>query len=292
MRTLAQLCLRLFGFSDIADAIKAERDLHVEMATETLGGMTYEQAFAAYVAGDKIVEDIRQGSKIANYGMAGGMGPDTFIDYARGYDVEVSRDRAVELHGAFRRRWREMVRYFQYVSDLIGDDSSAKNVVHPITGMVRGDVMYSALANHGFQHLAAVGATDALFCVVEECFVPGVLDGEDSPLYGCRPWLFNHDEIGMEIPVAVIGAEHAHAAAMRLQAVMIERMSAWCPNVPIGATVAMARRWHKGAKPLLENGLLVPVKPIKDEKGKTKWIHDEDDTQGAYVPQQEERLAA
>jgi hypothetical protein len=120
----------------------------------------------------------------------------------------------------------------------------------------------------------------------------GSLEGENSDLYGCRPWLFNHDEVGMEIPIDMIGSKRAHAAAMRLQAVMIARMSFWCPDVPIGATVAMARRWHKGAKPLLVDGLLVPVKPVKNDKGKEIWVHDEDDWQGAYVPVLEESLAA
>lgn len=270
MRTLAQTCIDLFGYSFIANAIFEGKDLHVEMATETLGGMDYGEAMKRYAAGDKVIEDVRQGSKIANYGMAGGMGPDAFVDYARGYGVEMTRERAVELHQAFRKKWRETNDYFNYCSNLMAGDE-AHMLVHPRTGMVRGKVRYTATCNHFFQHLAAVGATKALFHAVWEMYDPTL----ESPLYGCRAWLFAHDEIGMEIPYAAFGPERSHAAAMRLQEVMIGSMMVLCPNVPIGATVCMARKWLKGAKPVEVNGLLVPSRQVDK-----KWVADTDGLPG------------
>ncbi len=297
MRTLAQTCLDnpKIGFSFIAEAINKDRDLHLDLATEQLN-VSYEEAELRHKAGDKVVEDVRQGCKIGNYGMAGGMGPDAFIDYSRGYGVEMTKPRAVQIHGLFRQRWKEMVPYFEHVSSLVGTAGEAQYVVHPRTGMIRGKVGYTALCNFYFQHLAAVGATAALYAAVKEMYVPGSMpDGSDSELYGCRAWLFNHDEIGMEIPYAAFGVERSHRAAKRLQAVMIEVMKIYTPGVKIGATVAMARRWYKGAKPIVVDGFLRPVKPIqvpvKDKPGefKTNWIVDNDDSQGAAMPQ---RVAA
>jgi hypothetical protein len=215
-------------------------------------------------------------SKIGNYGMSGGMGVDSFIDYARGYGVELERNRASEIHAAFRRKWREMPEYFNRCSHE-SDGPNGATAIHPRTNMQRGKVGYTALCNHYFQHLAAVGATLALQQAVREMYDPTIrVNGEPSPLYGCRSWLFCHDEIGMEIPYDAIGPERAHAAAMRLQTVMIESMKFYCPDVPIEAVPVMARRWLKGAKPVFMNGLLVPSKPQKDASGKTTWVADLD----------------
>jgi hypothetical protein len=64
-------------------------------------------------------------------------------------------------------------------------------------------------------------------------------------------------------------------------------MSFWVPDVPIGATVAMARRWFKGAKPVKVAGAggaeyLVPVR----KEGKV-WVPDVEELEGA-----EDMLAA
>ncbi len=280
MRTFAQTCIDMpeIGYSFISEAVKEGRDLHVDMATETLGGMDYAEAMRRYESGDKILDDVRQGSKIANYGMLGGMGPDAFVDYARGYGVEITLARARELHHALRRKWRETVPYFNYCSNLC-DGSEAERAVHPRTKMVRGKVRYTALCNFFFQHLAAIGATGALWRVVMETLDPTL----NSPLYGCRAWYFGHDEIGMEIPYAVLGPKKSHEAAMRLQTVMISTMKEWVPDVPIGATVALCRRWLKGCKPIRVGGLLVPAR----QEGK-KWVPDLDGLEGA----EELRVAA
>lgn len=122
--------------------------------------------------------------------------------------------------------------------------------------MVRGNVRYTAACNSSFQHLAAKGAKRALWQVSYECYCDA-----GSPLYGCRPWLFAHDEIGMEVPYDAFGPKHAHEAAVRLEQVMVEAMKYWCPDVPIAASSAMTRRWYKGADAVYRNGIMVPCKP-------------------------------
>ena len=64
-----------------------------------------------------------------------------------------------------------------------------------------------------------------------------------TALYGCRPVVMIHDEIGVEAP------EHkAHAAAIRLKQIMKEEMEKWTPDIPAETDAAICRRWRKKAK--------------------------------------------
>jgi DNA polymerase I-like protein with 3'-5' exonuclease and polymerase domains len=263
MRTLAQINLDWFDRSEMAESIREGRDLHVDFAADMLK-IPYRSALERHEAGDQEIGDARQFCKISNYGMAGGMGPDTFVKYAKTMGgIIVGQEQAFELWCGFRKKWHEMSDYFERIARLCGEGKIEKQVF-PRTGMVRGNVSYSAACNGNFQHLAARGAKDALYAVVKECYCDA-----GSPLFGCRPWLFAHDEIGMEIPVAAVGPKRAHEAAMRLQQIMIDVMRTWCPDVPISATVAMSRRWYKGAKPVFKSGLLVPTR-----RDGEKWVAD------------------
>jgi hypothetical protein len=102
-----------------------------------------------------------------------------------------------------------------------------------------------------------------------------------SPLYGCRPVAFLHDEIIIEARNDEANPRLAFTAAQRLKDVMVERMQTWLPDVPAKASPVMMRRWYKGAKPayveLDGHKVMVPSKPVKEEKdGKksTKWVVD------------------
>lgn len=267
MLTLAQTCLDLFGYSKIAEAARRGEDFHLSSAA-TMMGISYRDAEERLKAGDPYVADVRQVNKISNYGFSGGMQAKTFVEYAKGFGHKIDLSLAQVLYNNFRRQWTEMNDYFNHISTLCNageSGSRADKVIHPRTGMVRGKVRYTAAANHYFQHLAAIGAKDALYQVTRECYVDA-----GSPLYGSRPVIFAHDEIIVETPIAAIGPQGAHEAAMRLQQLMVERMKHWCPDVPIAASPAMFKRWYKGAKSLYENGIMVPAKP----EGK-KWVKDD-----------------
>jgi DNA polymerase I-like protein with 3'-5' exonuclease and polymerase domains len=262
MRTLAQNCLDILGYSTMADALREGRDLHLDLAAELLG-ISYEEAERRYLDGDPEVEEARQFCKIPNFGCPGGLSWQTLIDYARtAFGKEISAELAKRLHGMFRTRWREMPDYFQHAKNLSGPDV-AERVIFPRSGLIRGKVPYTAICNGYFQHLAAMGAKDALYHVQVECFT-----NPKSPLYGCRVVAFLHDEIMLECVEA-----RAAAAAVRLREIMVERMSVWCPDVPIKASEVMFRRWFKGAKAVRRDGKLVPSKPVEID-GKTKWIED------------------
>jgi hypothetical protein len=265
MRSLGQVCIDWYGKSQIVEAIKAGVDTHVYFASQMID-MPYRDAITLHESGDKKIGDERQFCKIANYGFMGGMGPDTFVDYAKAQKITVSKDKARQLHSGFRHAWPEVSQYLADIGYLCRGGSI--DVVFPRSGMVRGRVRYTAACNGNFQHLAAMGAKASLYQVVYECYCDS-----GSPLYGCRPWLFCHDEVGIEIPEYAFSPQEVHAAAMRLQRIMIEETAKWHPNVPIGASVALARRWHKGAKAIYEKGLIVPAKPV-EQGGKTIWVRD------------------
>lgn len=204
-------------------------------------------------------------SKIANYGLSGGMGPAAFVSYAKGYGIEIPLSLATKLRDGFRRQWPEMNDYFAHCSAMCSEDE-AKYLTFVRSGLVRGRVRYTAVCNGYFQHLAAMGAKQALYEVSRESYLGVDRNEKASPLTGCRSWLFAHDEIGAEVPD---DRQYASDAAARVEAIMVREMRLWTPDVPIGATATMTRRWYKGAKPLRENGLLVPSRP----EGKT-WVVD------------------
>jgi DNA polymerase I-like protein with 3'-5' exonuclease and polymerase domains len=265
MRTLAQVCMDFFKFSEMAKSINEGRDLHLDMASQLLG-LPYDEVEKLYIKGDKRADEARQFAKIVDFGAPGGMGAKSLIDYARGYDVEISFPTAEALIKKFCERWSEMKEYFKKCSSLCSQGGEADSVYYGRTGLTRGLVGYTALCNHFFQHLAAVGAKDALCRVVEECYTD-----EHSPLWGCRPVIFAHDEIGMEVPCGDV--KRASESAARLATVMIETMQRWCPDVRIDADAVMMRRWLKGAKPVHVDGILVPSRPEKQGE-RTVWVAD------------------
>ncbi len=275
MRTLAQVCIWLFGYSALADALRDGKDPHLMVGADMLD-ISYEDAVERLAAGDDEIKANRQAAKPANFGFPGGMGPAAFVEYSwKGYGIKVTRDKAKHLHKTFRKMWPEMKQYFSYCAGLVDRTRRrAQYVTFLGSGLVRGEVKYTAICNGFFQHLAAMGAKAALYSVTKECYLGVKPDGTPSPLAGSRPVFFLHDEIGMETPYVGEGAvERASAAADRLSEVMIEEMSKWVPDLPILAQPAMMRRWHKGAEPVRENGVLLPCKPITHD-GKTVWIKD------------------
>lgn len=290
LRSLSQVCLDLFGWSAMADALRRGEDLHVRLASEMLG-IPFSEAQQRYDAGDKEIEDARQFCKIGNFGFPGGMSWETFVEYAKGYGIIVPRDRAIKLKKAWDSAWPEMKEYFKYIGNCVG--SIGEGVMEQVrSGRIRGGLHFCAGANTLFQGLAADGAKEALWQVAAECYLksPGKIllhglhrgDGK-SALYGSRPLIFMHDEIIAEVPDVPGHPEVAAAAAERLAQVMRESMQRWIPDVPIGAKPSLMRKWYKGAKPVYSpEGILLPSRPekrTKDGKEVTVWIADMPDAE-------------
>ena len=236
---LSQACLDMFGWSEMANAINSGMDLHLAMAANVLG-ISYAEAQTKRKEGDEKVKEARQLSKALNFGFPGGMGAASFVSFARAsYKVEISEERAVELKHQWIDTWPEMQEFFRYVGALsqMGNDFTVEQLR---TGRLRGGTNYCAGCNTFFQGLAADGAKHAIWEVMKECYV-----NQESPLFGCRPVAFIHDELLVEVPE---GVEERTAAANRLAEVMVEAMKVYIPDVKIEAEPAAMRRWYKGAE--------------------------------------------
>lgn len=244
--TWAQTCLDLFGFSQLAEAIRADMDPHVDLAVEILRSIegknhTYDEVYAARKTWGK---DPRQKAKAANFGYPGGLGAQTFMAYAKAsYGVTIQEEQAWGLKRAWQAKWPESVPFFAHVSKLSNDAFGERfRVVLPRTGFVRGGCTYTSGCNSYFQGLAARGAKEAMFDISRECYTD-----ESSPLFGCRPVLFIHDEFILEVPAH---RERAHLASERLCKLMVDGMSRFTPDVPVKVEPTLMPRWYKDAEPV------------------------------------------
>lgn len=247
LRTLAQSCLDLGIPSEMAKALQAGKDLHLDLATVALGA-PYEELQRRLKSGTpeekkatKAVRDLKKGS---NFGFPGGMGADGLVSYVRGMGLDITLHMAREEHAFWKRRWTEMPAYFAHAQRC----SDQGGVTHPRTGIPRGGVSFTQAANHFFQHLAGVGAKRAFYNLQRACW-----HETNSPLYGSRMVAFIHDESLGELP-----EDRAHEAATEMSRIMIDTMREVTPDIPVEAPPALMRRWLKAAEPVYVNGRLVP----------------------------------
>jgi DNA polymerase-1 len=252
LRALAQVCLTLFGRSEMAESINKDRDLHSQVGA-TMLGMTYEDVEKGKKTKGSPAKTARDAAKVFNFGAPGGLGASSLVDYARaGYGVTINEQQAREMKAQWLRAWPEMVTYFEWVNQAVGLGEAVLR--HPITGFVRGDVGYTDGCNHLFQHLAAQGAKRALYRSAREAYAE-----PDSPFFGSRPVVFVHDEIIAEVP-----EDRAASASRRLAQIMCEEMALLIPDVKITASPTLMRYWTKDAVETYDaDGTLVPWEKIR-----------------------------
>ena len=217
-------------------------------------GVSYDDIARMYAAGDPEAKHARQVAKVGNYGMPGGMGARTLVDYYGARGIEVTQARARELREVWLERFPEMRLYFDAVSEAVDMGGGAFTLTHPRSGMIRGDVHYTNGCNSPFQNLAACLAKSALWAISRECYVD-----QGSPLYGSRPVLLMHDEIIAEVPI-----HGAAEAAERLAALMISAGAEWLPDLPVEAEPWLCNHWTKDAETVRDGaGRLVEWKNDK-----------------------------
>lgn len=271
LRALAQVCLDLFGYSRMADAINEGKDLHCAFGARLLK-ISYEDFVQRLNDGDKEAAFFRQSAKAANFGCPGGLGGEKLALYAKGMGIILGDTpaeaivRAKELITEWKETFPEVNEYFEYISNIVGPVGSG-TIFQLRSGRVRGHVGFCDGANTLFQGLIADAAKRALWLVSKEAYCgPGVLKGS-------RPVLFLHDEIIVEVP-----EDRAHEAAHRQTELMILGAREFIPDVKITAKPVLMRRWTKGASPVYIGGRLTPSRADRfvDAYGKekTKWVPD------------------
>lgn len=270
MSTLAQVCIWTVGWSELADAINADKDPHCILGADLLG-----IDYGEFLRRKSELKEIRQAGKAGNFGYPGMMGAVKFVVAQKkaGYSVcewlandgKCGGEKVMEWNGTplegplckrcieqaevirqrYLGRWTEVPKYWRWVMSEIETNDS---ITQFVSGRVRGSPHGPAAANSLFQGLAADGAKRAVTQLTKEMYLDTA-----SPLYGSRLVLFAHDETIIEIP-----EEKAHDAAMRQAQVMVEKMRECVPDVKVKAEPALMRRWYKQAEAVYENGKLVP----------------------------------
>jgi len=243
LRALAQICYEWFGASVMREALISGQDLHSVLGAQILG-VSLGTFSAQLDRGLSSARDARQQAKAANFGYPVGMAASTFARDSRRKGHEIGVRKAQELKDRWLAAWPEMHLYFERVAEICGPLGNG-TLTQVRSGRVRGNITFTSGGNSFFQGLSADFAKDALCRVTDECWVSR--RGKESPLLGCRPVLFLHDEIIVEVLEDV-----ASDAAHRISELMVAAASDWCPDVPHAAEPTLMRRWDKRAEPVFD----------------------------------------
>ena len=268
MRTLSQIHLDEGRKSLLAE--RYQQDPHFDphlFVSASFCGVTYEQALEYYADKShplyKDLKEKRNLAKVLNFGLAGGLGSEAFISYAKGYgfkgDKLLKRKDVDKSIKAWKEVYPEMKQYFEARSASIPvkDDLLSKTAKwhegtfeacypYPRSGRYRYCDGYTNGCNAPFQGMASDGAKNALLLVFEQC-----LFDTTSPLYGSRIVNFIHDEIIIEIPVDDIDENHytikGKAAVDRLSELMKLGMEIMTPDIQAVCETTLSYRWDKEA---------------------------------------------
>jgi DNA polymerase I-like protein with 3'-5' exonuclease and polymerase domains len=254
VRSLGQVLYETVGGTTLKEAYQQNPnfDPHTRFAAGLMG-ITEAEALAKKKAKDVELSNFRQYAKAAVFGYPGGMGPKKMRDYAfKAYGVVMTEGEARALRENYFRWLPEIKIYHDRIARAV--EAGPIQITQLRSDRKRGGVGFSDCANGYFQGLAADGAKRAVWEVAKACYAK-----PSSPLYGCRPVAFVHDEIGIEAPIG----QH-HEAAVELERVMCEAMAWALPDVPATASPAVSERWYKGAdRAVDDHGRYVPWRPKK-----------------------------
>ena len=255
LATLAETCMEVLGYSALATALNAGIDVHTALAAKILG-WSYEDARVVQKAGPPHPEysrfdDARQSAKVANFGFPGGLGPVSFVEFAKAnYGVIVTVDRARELKAQWLEQWPEMQAYFAWIDAHMTNPDGTGQIKQLYSNRIRGMCSYTQACNSFFQGLGADIMKHVGFRLVKACYLD-----RSSPIYGGRPVVFAHDENIVEYPEG----PGMHDAAMELTRITEEEAKPWLKHVTIKAPPVIMRVWSKNAKATYgTDGRLVP----------------------------------
>jgi hypothetical protein len=200
----------------------------------------------------------RKFAKPVDLGFPGGLGPATFVSFAKGYGVT---DLTVELASQLRDLWKSAFPEFQLGFDWISNDcQDPRHTIigyradgKPIQGYAYSTPMgaygaacaFTSAANGSFlQSPTAEAAKLAVFDCVRACRDKS----RPNPALGCHPVDFIHDEILFEIPLDGYEQERSD----HLCKVMVDAARMIFQNVPVEVEPALSLRWYKEAELTLD----------------------------------------
>jgi hypothetical protein len=300
--TLAQAIYTLFGSSTLRDQLNAGIDPHAYLGAQiqfairsdfrahvqALGDTSKDGIYKAFVAlkAQKKGSDLRKfydhGRKLAKptgLGYAGGLGPDTFLVYAKGnYKIHVTRDEAVLFREVWYDTYPEMKPHFDYFQRHQKDTENARIEVVDGQEVIRTQFWYATplgAIRRGCSFTKGINGialqspgAELAKCGIMRAYRATIDPSLKSILYGvCRMLAFIHDENLSEIDYH--DRQLAHAVAQEKARLMVEGGQMVVPDVLLKAEPCFMIRWNKSAEPrFCKNKLLAPwVPPVKKDEG-------------------------
>ena len=202
----------------------------------------------------KFFKHYRTFAKPTGLGYPGGLGPKTFIKYAKStYGFKIGLDTAQLLRNVWFDTFPEMREYLTWINENCEDPNHPDKFAYisPM-GMYRANCAYTSACNgKALQTPAAEGAKLAIWLVQRACYDPT----EKSPLYGCYLVNFLHDELIVEVP----DNNEADRRANEISRLMLLAMEEVCKTVPIKVEPTLMYRWDKFVEPTFNTeGNLIP----------------------------------
>lgn len=238
LRTVAQVCKRIVGYSKLAEVLNRGHDPHTALAAQMMG-KSYEWTVANKA--DPEVDNWRTAAKGMNFGFPGGLGAASFPAFAwRAYKVRVTQDQVAQ----WKEGWLASFPEFRDYHRFIGETYEHAGVRHLFTNRLRARVTFTSAANSYFQGLGADVCGGALWNVSRACYTD-----RRSVLFGSRPVNFMHDSILTETDRRI-----AHEALAEQERLMLEGSAPYLPDVPPAVDGKAMTRWSKDAMRITHNG--------------------------------------
>jgi len=275
--TLAQTTFDLLGHSTLREILCAGVDAHAFLGAQLAfeldedfgkvcrknNSLRADQIYEAFIlckdkSNQQSIQQFylhyRTFAKPTGLGYPGGLGPKTFVLYAKtNYGLRISLETAQQLRNVWFNTFPEMREYFEWIQENCQDPSHPDKFAYisPM-GMYRANCSFPSIANgKGLQTPAGEGAKLAIWLVQRACYD----SSEKSILYGCSLLNFLHDELIVEVP----DDHKAERRANEVSKLMIEAMKEICIDVPVKAEPTLMYRWDKFAEPSFnQEGNLVP----------------------------------
>lgn len=264
--TSAQTYYDLFGYSKLRDILNDGKDAHAYLGAAI--AIKTDDNFRAEVIDQGIKDEdslydffmsfkelqpdffkhFRKFAKPTGLGYPGGLGPATFVSFAKTpYGVTVSVELAAELREIWRELFPEVVQYHDWINQEAVDPRYPEAYCYTApSGLFRANASFCAAANgKALQSPGAEVAKTALFQLVRETLDPTL----NSILYGCKVVNFIHDEFLLFVP----DDEYRQARVNRVEAIMLDAMAQVCPDVKGKVESVLTRRWDKWADPVYDD---------------------------------------
>jgi DNA polymerase I-like protein with 3'-5' exonuclease and polymerase domains len=269
---LAESCYRRFGRSKMGDLINDGLDTHLWFGNEfgRYKGMVFDPDDKEH----PVTADLRQRAKASDFGFPGGLGPATFVAYARNYGVDLTLDEATELREMWFNSFPEMRDHLRHEVDDISTRFEIRKFLADIrkpndkVTTVRDLEEYlvscgytEEFARKSSSHLTRYMMTtltgrkkrNCAFCAAANLeFQAPAADGAKLALWagyvlGWRMVNFIHDEILQEVSQA-LELEERTAFVEEVESTMIREMESVLPRMKIKVESSLSARWLKGAK--------------------------------------------